>query len=452
MNQIAALFDTVDNCRDELIALHQDLVRIPSINTGVMPTGNEIEACRYLEQRFSAEGIEYDILESAPTRGNFLAYLGSAPSPSLLLMAHLDVVPAGDESKWTYPPFAAEIADGKIYGRGSDDAKALVSSNAMACFILKRANLPINGRLIFMASADEESGGGYGAKWLAENAADKVRADYAVNEGGGNPVWTEEGPAYFLAVGEKGRSEVTITIQGKAVHAAQPWLGYNAIAAIGEVLDRIRQYTPELSTSLDYFSHVARLFRLGEEISPDNVDKIADSLSQSHRDLSSTLRALSRMTLTPTMISGGTKSNSLPDKCEIVCDVRTLPDQDEVYVENIFKRIIDGIEGADLKIVHTAHSGKSPAESEFITNIKKATSLAAGRDDILWLPGITRGFTDSRFIRPLGTDVYGFSPLTFDSDPVRRIHGIDESIEIDNLILRTKMNIALAYQTLNMGS
>jgi acetylornithine deacetylase/succinyl-diaminopimelate desuccinylase-like protein len=449
MNKLETLFNIVDRSKDELVKLHQDLVRIPTVNTGNMPTGNESEICRYLEKLFSSEGIDNETLESATERGNFLAYLGNSYSPSLLLMSHSDVVPVGAEDNWTYPPFAAQIADGRIYGRGSDDAKSLISSGVMTFLILSRANIKLNGRLIFLAAADEENGGSYGAKWLSENVPEKVRANYAINEGGGNPLLTDMGLAYYLAIGEKGRSVAKIIVHGQPAHAAQPWLGVNAIEKMSEILLRIRDYLPELSTSLEFFPNVKYLLKLKEEINPENVDQVAENLTESYKDVSSTLKALSRMTITPTIISGGTKSNNIPSSCTIVCDVRTLPGQDEHYVEQELRRIIEGWEGVDLVIENTAISSKSPENSDFVKFIKEAMKLSLGRENIHWLYGISRGFTDSRFIRSLGTQVYGFAPITPESNPVRRIHGIDEFMEIENLLLRTKMQIALAYLVLN---
>ena len=199
------LFDMVDEATDELVELQQELVRIPSINTGASDSGNETEVCRSLEQRFNAEGIPNMTLESAPGRGNFIAHIGEKDSPRLMFMTHNDVVPIEDESKWDFPPFSGQIVDGKVYGRGSDDCKSITSSSAMAMFLFNRAGVSLNGELRFLAAADEESGGNYGIQWLAENHPEKIRADWAVNEGGGMPLKTVKGgkPTYFL-LGRKG--------------------------------------------------------------------------------------------------------------------------------------------------------------------------------------------------------------------------------------------------------
>src|SRR5437899_2684471 len=116
------LLASVDAAREEIIALCQALVRVPSVNTGVMPTGNETPAAEVLRDKLAADGITAQILESAPNRGNLVARLaGNAGAPRLLYLSHTDVVPVEDEAAWTHPPFGAEIHEGRIYGRGSND-------------------------------------------------------------------------------------------------------------------------------------------------------------------------------------------------------------------------------------------------------------------------------------------------------------------------------------------
>ena len=117
------LLARIDESRDETVSLLQALVRVPSVNTGVMPTGNETPACEVLRDKLAADGIAAEIMESAPNRGNLVArWRGSGEAPSLMLMGHVDVVPVEDESQWTHPPFSAEVADGRVWGRGSDFA------------------------------------------------------------------------------------------------------------------------------------------------------------------------------------------------------------------------------------------------------------------------------------------------------------------------------------------
>lgn len=170
MANLQPLLASVDAARDEIVALTQALVRVPSVNTGVMHTGDELPAIEILRDKLAEEGIESTIYESASNRANLVARLtGSGQAKSLMLMGHVDVVPVEDPAQWTYPPFSAEIADGRIWGRGAADMKGSVAASTMAMIILKRAGVQLRGDLVLAAGADEETGGEYGFDWLARH-------------------------------------------------------------------------------------------------------------------------------------------------------------------------------------------------------------------------------------------------------------------------------------------
>jgi acetylornithine deacetylase/succinyl-diaminopimelate desuccinylase-like protein len=444
------LFDMADEATDELVELQQELVRIPSINTGAPDSGNETEVCRSLEQRFNAEGIPNITLESAPGRGNFIAHIGEKDSPRLMLMTHNDVVPIEDESKWDFPPFSGQIVDGKVYGRGSDDCKSITSSSAMAMILFNRAGISLNGELRFLAAADEESGGNYGIQWLAENHPEKIRADWAVNEAGGIPQKTVNGQqAYLFSIGEKGRIEARFNLAGRSAHGARPWYADNALYKMAELLKRLRKYQDEAEIDLNVpIFEQMHLFGIEGKVAPEKIDQLLNELEGSSQALARDLKGMSRISVTPTITAAGAKSNSIPSKATLICDVRTLPNQDEAYVRQELDKLIDGIEGISYELDVWAISNSSPADSPFVDIMKRATELVLNQE-ILMVPSITIGFTDSRCVRPFGTEVYGFSPLTPDSDVTRTgIHGINEAMEISNLVFRTKIQIALAYMAL----
>ena len=157
------------------------------------------------------------------------------------------------------------------------------------------------------------------------------------------------------------------------------------------------------------------------------------------------LTALSRMTITPTMISGGIKSNSVPEQIRLTCDVRTLPNQDEDYLRGELDGIKEGIDGVSYEIDYMAVPNSSEFDTELTRHIQAATAMALERDDIQWVPAISTGFTDSRFTRPLNVITYGFSGSHPDDDPMlSRAHGTDESVGISSLISGAKIMFALA--------
>ena len=449
MPDLESLLDKVDEMRDEIVALEQDLVRIPTVNTGSMPTGNETEACRYIEKWLAEDSIASETIESAPDRGNLIARLeGSSGKAGLMFMSHLDVVPVEEEEKWRFPPFSATVADGRVFGRGASDCKALLTCHLIAMRILKRNNVELKDGLILASCADEEHGGRYGFGWMAEHHPEKLAAPYAVNEGGGVPISAAGNLTYLLGIGEKGRLQLEIEVRGTSAHASTPWQGSNALFGLSEIVKRIEAYEAERDTSTSLFDHLS-IFAIEDKPSPGNIDQIIADNEESQPRFASIMKALSRMTITPTMIQGGIKSNSVPETVRLTCDIRTLPHQDEAYVRQELDKILDGIEGVEIDIDYMSIPNASPFETEFAERIQISTANALNRDDIQWVPSLTTGFTDSRFTRNLGTTTYGMVGSDPDDDPmISFVHGTNESVGIRSLISGTRIMVALAYDLL----
>ena len=445
MPDLRAIFAQIDSMEDEIIALHRDLVKIPSVNTGFMPTGDETPVCEYVRDFLAEDGIESEILGRTPERGNIIARIeGRKPDARLMFMSHTDVVPVEEEEKWTFPPFSARIHGGRIYGRGASDCKGLLAAQVMAMRLIKRNNISLRDSLILCSGADEEHGGRYGFGWLAENHPEKITAPFAVNEGGGTPIEAAGGLTYILGVGEKGRLQIEFTVKGVSAHASVPWQGTNALYRLSQVLGRIENYEAERDTSTSLFAHLSN-FAIEHKPSPENVDEIIEEVSVDNPRFASMLTALSRMTITPTMINGGVKSNSVPEQINLTCDVRTLPNQDDDYLRGELDKIIEGIPGVTYEIDYMAVPNSSEFDTELAEHIQAATAITLERDDIQWVPAISTGFTDSRFTRPLNVITYGFSGSHPDDDPMlSHVHGTDESVGIASLISGTKIMLALA--------
>jgi acetylornithine deacetylase/succinyl-diaminopimelate desuccinylase-like protein len=443
------LLGQVDAVYDDIIRLEQDLVRIPSVNTGFMPTGGETEVCDFVREWLAGDGIECLVLERVPGRGNLIANLeGASGRPGLMLMSHTDVVPVEDETKWRFPPFGATISGGRIYGRGASDCKGLLTAHLIAMRVLKRSGVRLRDGLILASGADEEHGGRYGFGWLAEHHPEKITAPFAVNEGGGTPLEAAGGLAYGLGVGEKGRLQVEIDFKGASAHASTPWKGTNASYLLRQALERIEGYEPARDTSLSIFDHLST-FAIEHKPTGANVDEIIVEVEPDNPNLASLLRALSRLTLTPTMVRGGIKSNSVPETIRLTCDVRTLPHQDESYVRQQLTELLEDTSGVEFEIDYMAESNSSPFETDFTRRIRAATARVLERDDVRWVPAVSTGFTDSRFTRALGVETYGFAGAHPDDDPQEdRVHGTDESMGIKSLVSGAKIMLALAYDVL----
>ena len=443
------LLSDIDNNQEELVELHRSLVQIPSVNTGFMPTGNETDVCEFAKEWLDNFSIDSQILGMVPERGNLISRIpGSSGNGGLLFMSHTDVVPVENESKWKFPPFSASVYRGRIYGRGSSDCKVLLASQMMAMRIIKQNSVQLRDSLILASGSDEEHGGTYGFKWLAENHPDLIYAPFAVNEGGGVPVNAAGNLAYLLGVGEKGRLQIEITVRGSSSHASVPWQGDNALFTFNRVLAAIENYSANRDVSGPIFDHLSN-FAIEDKPTIENIDEIIQRVESSNPSLASILRASSRMTLTPTMVNGGIKSNSVPETISLTCDVRTLPNQDENYVRTQLDSILSGIDGVSYEIDYMAIPNSSIFNSELTTQISQATSLVLESPEIQWIPSLSTGFTDSRFTRPMGVVTYGFTGAHPEDDQSKNnMHGTDESVGIKSLVSGAKIMTALAYNLL----
>ena len=242
--------DAVDSAawgtaHERLIESLRDLIRIPSINPPD-PPGAELDAARYLAGALDEAGIPATVHEPVPGRGSVTARLrgdGSGGLP-VLLLSHLDVVPAPDE-RWTHDPFAADVADGWVYGRGAVDMKDLVAMELEVMRMLAAeataagrdpASDPVPGlrRDVLVAStADEEAGGLVGAAWLALDQPETLRAAAAINEAGAVAVYAGDRRLYPIQVAEKGTTAYRLTIHGSWGHGSMPRPDNAAVLAAG---------------------------------------------------------------------------------------------------------------------------------------------------------------------------------------------------------------------------
>jgi acetylornithine deacetylase/succinyl-diaminopimelate desuccinylase-like protein len=242
---------------------------------------------------------------------------------------------------------------------------------------------------------------------------------------------------------------VHITVKGRSFHASQPWRADNPMFTVATILKRIHDYRPAVDTSHPLFQHYQSLLDLPEAVTDDNIDRLSDLVSSRNPAEGAAMKAMSRLTLVPTMIKGGIKSNSIAERVTIVCDIRSMPRQDGDAVQRELTSLLGDLPGVSWELIQTAVSNASPADHPFAARVRQATAKAIGRDDFLWIPGLTAGFTDSRFMRPMGTITYDFAPSHPDADAsLYGAHNQNESQDIASLITQTRMFVALAWDTL----
>ena len=431
----------------EVTSLLSDLIRFDTTN----PPGNETEAADFLAGSLGKDGFDCKVFESAVGRGSIVTRLeGMGEKPSLLLLSHLDVVAAKAE-EWSVDPFGGVVRDGFVWGRGALDMKGMTAIEAMTMKLLKRNNVKLKGDVLLAATADEEKGGFAGVDYLLRNHREEVFADYVLNEGGGLGIPTQNRNVFTVQTAEKGILWLRIRAKGVPGHGSTPDAGDNAITRMSRVIERLGSYkqlvvlVPTVRRFLEEISredvilqgYVSRLLA-----HPERSDEILDELAVTEKVLADEIRPRIRMTILPTMISGGVKENVIPSECEATFDCRVLPGQTTAQALELVKGLLMDVGFAKLsfEIVQVNEPSESPVETplyDVITGVLRDFEPGCGVTPVLMTGG-----TDSRFFRQLGSVCYGFHPMrpeTASGKIERREHGIDERISVENLVFGTNV-------------
>ncbi len=382
---------------DETVAFLRELVRAPSVN----PPGDVSEAAAVCERPLVAAGFAVRSLEHEPGKPNIVAEWGTGDGPTLCFNAHLDVVPTGDEQAWSHPPFAAEIADGRVYGRGAGDDKASVTAQVMGAIALARAGVPLRGRLVVTEVADEETSGA-GALHLI--AAAGLRPDGVI---------VGEQTLNRVAVGEKGSAGVDIVVSGRTAHGALPWEGANAVEGMARVI-----------------------VALGQELQPRLAERTHSYFMPSSASVN--------------MIDGGVKTNVVPDRCAIFIDRRLIPGEDPAAtmaeIRTIAEEAVSGISGITVA-VSPGPEMRAATMSDPNGGLARAMLTA---NEYLGLSTELTGFSmasDGRHFAAAGSPTIIYGP----GDP-RLAHVPDEWVGIDEVLEATRAYALAALALLGPGA
>ena len=441
---------------DRLVATTRDLIRIPSINPPSPDVPDlELVAARHIADLLADAGLESEVLEAVPGRGSVHARLrgdGSGGDPFLLL-SHLDVVPAPAE-RWTHDPFAADLADGYVYGRGAVDMKGMVAMELAVVRLLTDAaraagrdpaSDPIPGLrrdVLFTCTADEEAGAAAGARWIADHRPDWLRAAGAVNECGGVATTVAGRRLYPIQVAEKGYAAYRIAVRGTWGHGSMP-RDDNAVVLAADVIRRLAvpgpvRITPVMARFLDQAAAalpppVAVILR---GLSSDAPERAEAALTVACDPMyARAIRALVRDTISPDVVHAGVKYNVIPGDAEVIIDCRVLPGTTEPDVRAmIVERLGDAMAAAcEIELIVFGAPVESPADGPLFDLL--AETILDHDPAAIPLPAMAPFATDAKFTVPLGVPTYGFSPLMLDPAErfLERFHGVDERVSVEAL-------------------
>ncbi len=400
------------------------------------PPGNEARAVALGVKRLEAAGIPFEVTEFAPGRENLVARLsGDGSAEPLLLLAHIDVVGAEGQD-WSVPAHEITEKGGFLYGRGVNDDLGMAAIELEVLLLLKKAGVALARDVIVAWTGDEESGGA-GIQWLLANEQDSVNAEIVLNEGGGIVLAKDGSPARIqLQTAEKTYQDFTLTAYAPTGHSSVP-LNDNAIYRMSRALSRVGRH------------------RFPARLLPVTRANLAARASQETGELASAMRALSdakgalpsaaleiadrdpslsanlRTTCVATLIEGGTRANALPAEVQATINCRILPDESVAQVEAELVRIIGDPEIEIESDGEFGFAAPSPLSGPGPAAI--AAASAEMWPDLPIVSFMSRGATDSRFLRAKGIAAYGIDPIALTEDDSRRAHGIDERIPADGL-------------------
>ena len=414
--------------KEDAIRICQELIRIPSINFGE-GKGNETEIAKYVHDFLTQQGLESQIIVTGENRANVVAKFEGIDqsAPGLVVHGHIDVVPVTPED-WSVDPFAAEIKDGCIWGRGAVDMKNMDAMILATIAAWRREKFKPRRNILFVFFGDEEAGSEFGSRYLVKNRPELFDGyTEAISEVGGFSLTITGGHRMYLVEGaQKGINWIELKAKGSAGHGS--FINSdNSITKLTKAVSEIGSYQwPEVETKTGakFWPKIAEL--VGEQYDPKNVKPLLKHLGGAARMLGATVQN----TANPTQLSAGYKANVIPQVATAVIDGRFLPEEEENLFETIKKLVGPDIEVRVLvrdKALQVDFEG--PLVEAMISSIKKYDPEG------IVVPYLMSGGTDNKALSDLGIKGYGFSPLKLpaDLDFFSLFHGVDERVPISAL-------------------
>ena len=409
------------------------------------PPGNEVAGARYLGAILAAAGIDYETVESAPGRANLWARLpASNPSqakPGLVLLHHIDVVSAS-AGHWDMPPFSGAISEGYVYGRGALDTKGLGIMQLQAFLALAESGVELNRDVVYMATADEEAGGYFGAGWLVENRPEIFEdIGFLLNEGGFGVKFSDTLSMMSVEVTQKVPLWLRLTATGRPGHGSSPQdeTAVTKIVRAGYLINNT-QFPIRVVEPVDAMFKAMKDFQSTEQKRRDYADvaeavKRPDFVEELKREQVGNYAVL-KNTCSMTMLSGSDKINVVPPEASLELDCRLLPDQSPAAFIEELRGIVN-----DPTVSFETLVSFAPATSPVDTELFRAIALNTQDNypGAALVPGVSPAFTDSHFFREIGIVSYGYSPVVIPLSEFQGIHGNNERISVANLHKGTAM-------------
>ncbi|MGO0061368.1 M20 family metallopeptidase [Brevibacillus fluminis] len=389
----------------EVVALTQNLIRIPSVYRPGVPGGNEEKVALFVVDYLKEMGLTVHYEEVVPGRPNVIAiYDSGKPGKTLLFEGHTDVVTEGDLDSWSYDPFGGTIENGRIYGRGACDTKNNLAAAICAVKAIQRSELPFTGKIILCIPCDEES--------MMIGIKDFIRRGWADGVDGAIICEPEENQ---ICITQKGAMRAILRVYGKMAHGAMPLTGINPNTRMARAIVAL------------------------------------DELERQEKERLGCHPMLGYPSITPTIlqapVKGDAQINVVPDQCMTTLDIRTVPGQDHAVLRQQMEDILVALSKddehfrAELEIIEERPWTETDINDPIVRAVAESYKAITGKDPVY--NGVP-GATDGTFLHLAGVPI-----VTTGAGDRHVPHHADEYVDIAELVETTKLYARAALVFLN---
>jgi len=401
----------VDEDKDSLAKLCSEMVKIPSEN----PPGDMSEIASFIRNLLENHGITVESYEPTEGKINLIAKIGEG-RPSLILNGHMDVVPAGDATRWDFPPYSGEIKEGKIFGRGATDMKGGLSSIISAFIMVSDIFESLPGTLTLAIVPDEETGAEYGARWLVENR--KVQGDACLIGGA---------PMDGCLIGEKGLCQLRLKSTGTPAHGSLPILGDNAIEKLVKTFPVIHSIERQ---EIRVPKELSKIIKISKDFYKESM-KARNVTDESKLD--AIAKCLDHNTVNIGLIKGGSKINVVPESCVAEVDIRISAGISPHEIKRQIECLLKEANKMDIEceLLSDSEANYTPITERIYKLLNQSAKKIVGTE---LRPIFVSGATDARFFR-----LHGIPTIDYGPGDLLLCHAYNEYVSIENIVKTTKV-------------
>ena len=407
------LLDSIEKDRDQLVQFFSDFVASPSPN----PPGDTTVAVKHITDFLDLEELPYRLIDPQPTMANVVGtFEGANPGRHLVLNGHIDCFPVDKtDDRWSHGPWSGEVADGKVWGRGSSDMKCGTTASIFTFRYLYRYREKLHGRLTLTCVSDEETFGPWGARYLHEHHPE-VHGDCCLNGEPSSP--------YTIRFGEKGPLWLAFEIRTKGAHGA---------------------YTHQTESATKIAAALIQDLEAVTKIQPSMPDSVGRALDQAREEMDRAMGKgaadiVPRVTLNIGLVQGGLKVNMVPDLVRVEADIRLPVGVEKEQVISVVKQVLEDYHQETMNEINSSPPSWCEPNHEMVEYLQKNANALGGYQPA---PIVSLGGTDTRLWRYRNVPAFVYGP------PPTGMGTYNEHVEIETFLHVVRCHVLSAYDYLS---